>query len=150
MKKALFAGSFDPFTYGHLDIIKQASKIFDEVIVAVAYNSEKKSFLPVKKRVGLIIKSVVGLENVSVDSYEGLTVEYAKKNGVEVLIRGIRNSSDFEYEQQISGINQTLAPEITTVFLTTQPENLLISSTMVREVYKNNGDISKFVPFIWE
>lgn len=150
MKKALFAGSFDPFTNGHLDIVRQASEIFDEVIVAVAYNSEKKGFLPVEKRVGLIIKSVSGMDSVSVDSYEGLTVEYAKKNGVEVLVRGIRNSSDFEYEQQIAGVNKSLAPEIKTVFLTPKPENLLISSTMVREVYLNKGDISKLVPFIWE
>ena len=150
MKKALYAGSFDPFTNGHLDIVKQASDIFDEVIVAVAYNSEKKSFLPVEKRLGLIIKSVAGMENVSVDSYEGLTVDYAKKNNVSVLIRGIRNSSDFEYEQQIAGVNQSLAPEIKTMFLTTKAENMFISSTIVREIYLNNGDISKLVPSVWE
>ena len=146
MKKALFAGSFDPFTNGHLDILKQASEMFDEVIVAVAYNSEKKGFLPVKKRLGLIIKSVTGLENVSVDSYEGLTVEYAKKNGVNILVRGIRNSADFEYEQQIAGVNKTLAPEIVTVYFTPSPENMLISSTMVREVYKAGGNILNFIP----
>lgn len=150
MKKALFAGSFDPFTNGHLDIVKQASEIFDEVIVAVAYNSEKKGFLPVEKRLGLIIKSVAELENVSVDSYEGLTVEYAKKNDVNILVRGIRNPSDFEYEQQITGVNKTLAPEIMTVFFTPKAENAFISSTMVREVYLNKGDISKLVPFVWE
>lgn len=146
MKKALFAGSFDPFTNGHLDILKQASEIFDEVIVAVAYNSEKKEFLPVKKRLGLIIKSVSGLENVSVDSYKGLTVEYAKKNGVNILVRGIRNSADFEYEQQIAGVNKTLAPEIVTVYFTPSPENMFISSTMVREVYKAGGNILNFIP----
>lgn len=150
MKKALFAGSFDPFTNGHLDIVKQASDIFDEVIVAVAYNSKKQGFLPVEKRLGLIIKAVAGMDNISVDSYEGLTVDYSKKNGVSVLIRGIRNSSDFEYEQQIAGVNQTLAPEIKTVFFTPKSENLFISSTIVREIYLNNGDISKLVPSIWE
>lgn len=150
MNKALFAGSFDPFTNGHLDILKQASEIFDEVIVAVAYNSEKQGFLPVEKRLGLIIKSVSGIENVSVDSYEGLTVDYAKKNDVNILVRGIRNSSDFEYEQQIAAVNRSLAPEIKTVFFSPKPENAFVSSTMVREVYLNNGDISKFVPLIWE
>ena len=150
MKKALFAGSFDPFTNGHMDIVKQASEIFDEVIVAVAYNTEKQGFLPVEKRLGLIIKSVSGIENISVDSYEGLTVDYAKKNGVDILIRGIRNSSDFEYEQQIAGVNQKLAPEIKTVFLTPKPENIHISSTVVRDIYLNKGDISKLVPSVWE
>ncbi len=150
MKKALFAGSFDPFTNGHLDIVKQASEIFDEVIVAVAYNSQKQSFLPVEKRLGLIIKAIAGMDNVSVDSYEGLTVDYAKRNDVSILVRGIRNSSDFEYEQQISAVNQTLASDIKTVFLTPKAENMFISSTMVREIYLSNGDISKLVPSIWE
>lgn len=150
MNTALFAGSFDPFTNGHLDILKQASKLFDEVVIAVAYNSEKTGFLPVEKRVGLIIKGVAGIENVSVDSYEGLTVDYAKKIGANVLVRGIRSSADFEYELQIANINQSLAPEIRTVFLTPSPKNAFISSTMVRDVYLNKGDISKFIPCSWE
>ena len=150
MKKALFAGSFDPFTNGHLDIVKQASEIFDEVIVAVAYNSKKQSFLPVEKRLGLIIKAVAGIDNISVDSYEGLTVAYAKKNDVNILVRGIRNSLDFEYEQQIAAVNQTLVSDIKTVFLTPNAENMFISSTIVREIYLNNGDLSKLVPSIWE
>ena len=150
MKKALFAGSFDPFTNGHLDIVKQASEIFDEVIVAVAYNSKKQSFLPVEKRLGLIIKAVAGIDNISVDSYEGLTVAYAKKNDVNILVRGIRNSLDFEDEQQIAAVNQTLVSDIKTVFLTPNAENMFISSTIVREIYLNNGDISKLVPSIWE
>ena len=150
MKKALFAGSFDPFTNGHLDVLKQASEIFDEVIVAVAFNSEKRGFLPVEKKLDLIIKSITGLDNVSVDSYEGLTVDYAKKNNVNILVRGVRNSSDFEYEQQIAEVNKTLNPEIKTVFFTPNPENAFISSTIVREVYLNKGNISKFVPVVWE
>lgn len=150
MNKALFAGSFDPFTNGHLDILRQAAEIFDEVIIAVAFNSEKKGFLPVEKRLGLIIKGVAGLDNVSVDSYEGLTVDYAKKNGVNILVRGVRMPSDFEYEQQIASVNQSLAPEIKTVFFTPKPQNAFISSTMVREVYQNKGDVSKFVPVVWE
>ncbi len=147
MNKALFAGSFDPYTTGHHDILVQASKIFDEVIVAVAYNSQKKGFLTIDKRLEIIIKNVSELENVSVDSYEGLTVEYAKKNNINVLIRGIRNSLDFEYEMQIANTNKMLAPEITTLFLTPKSENAYISSSMVRDVYTNGGDVSKFVSF---
>lgn len=149
MKTALYAGSFDPFTNGHLDILKKASRIFDKVIIAVGYNSEKTSFLPVEKRIGLIRKSITGLDNVSVDSYEGLTVEYARENGVNILVRGVRNTSDFEYELQISDTNSMLAPEIETVLLTPNPENAFISSTIVREIYANGGDISKFVPIVF-
>lgn len=149
MATALFAGSFDPFTNGHLDILNKASKIFDEVIIAVAVNSEKKNFLPLETRLELIKKSVLGLKNVTVDSYEGLTVEYAKAHGIKVLVRGVRSSSDFDYENQISDTNKRLAPDIETVLLTPNPENAFISSTIVREIYKNSGDVSKFVPNIW-
>lgn len=149
MTTALYAGSFDPFTNGHLDILNKASKIFDKVIIAVAVNSEKKSFLPLEMRLEHIKKSVAGFENVVVDSYEGLTVEYAKKQGVNVLIRGVRNSSDFDYENQISATNKLLAPGIETVLLTPNPENAFISSTIVREIYKNGGDISRLVPHVW-
>ena len=149
MTTALYAGSFDPFTNGHLDILDKASKIFDKVIIAVAINSEKKSFLPLETRLELIKTSVAGFENVVVDSYEGLTIEYAKKQGVSVLIRGVRNSSDFDYEHQISDTNKILAPEIETILLTPSPKNAFISSTIVREIYKNGGDISKLVPHVW-
>ena len=127
MTTALYAGSFDPFTNGHLDILNKASKIFDKVIIAVAVNSEKKSFLPIETRLEHIKKSVFGLNNISVDSYEGLTVEYAKKQGVSVLVRGVRNSSDFDYEHQISDTNKILAPEIETILLTPSPKNAFIS-----------------------
>ena len=149
MQKALYAGSFDPFTNGHLDILKQASEIFDEVIIAVANNSEKENFLPTEKRLEIIKKSTAHLNNVEVVSYDGLTVEYAKKRKVDVLVRGVRNSSDFEYEKQISDTNKLLAPEIKTVLLIPKPENAFISSTIVREIYANNGDISKLVPCVW-
>ncbi len=149
MQKALYAGSFDPFTNGHLDILKQATQIFDTVIIAVANNSEKKSFLPLEKRLEIIRKSTSDINNLVIDSFEGLTVEYAKKYGVNVLVRGVRNSTDFEYELQISGVNQTLAPDIKTVLLTPKPENSFISSTVVREIFSNGGDISKLVPYVW-
>ena len=149
MRTALYAGSFDPFTNGHLDILEQACQIFDKVIVAVAYNSEKKVFLPIEKRLEIIRKSTADIKNVEVDSYEGLTTEYAKMHGIHFLVRGVRNTADFEYEHQILDTNSILAPQIKTILLTPKPENSFISSTIVREIYKNGGDISTLVPYVW-
>lgn len=146
MKIAIYPGSFDPITKGHLDILKNASGIFDKVIIAVARNGEKKGFLSTEERVELIKKSIEGLDNVEVDAFEGLTIEYAKKRGGEILIRGLRAVSDFEYEMQLSQTNSALCDEIKTVFLTTKPKYNFISSSTIREILQNNGDISKFVP----
>lgn len=146
MKIAIYPGSFDPITKGHLDILKNASGIFDKVIIAVARNGEKKGFLSTEERVKLIKKSIEGLDNVEVDAFEGLTIEYAKKQGAEILIRGLRAVSDFEYEMQLSQTNSALCDEIKTVFLTTKPKYNFISSSTIREILQNNGDISKFVP----
>ncbi len=146
MKIAIYPGSFDPITKGHLDILKNASGIFDKVIIAVARNGEKKGFLSTEERVELIKKSIKGLDNVEVDAFEGLTIEYAKKRGAEILIRGLRAVSDFEYEMQLSQTNSALCDEIKTVFLTTKPKYNFISSSTIREILQNNGDISKFVP----
>ena len=146
MKIALYPGSFDPITKGHLDILKNASQIFDKVIIAVAHNGEKKGFLSVDERVMLIKKSIIGFNNVEVDSFEGLTIEYAKKHSAEVLIRGLRAVSDFEYEMQLSQTNSALCENIKTVFLTTKPKYNFISSSTIKEIWYNNGDISKFVP----
>ncbi len=146
MKIAIYPGSFDPITKGHLDILKNASGIFDKVIIAVARNGEKKGFLSTEERVELIKKSIEELDNVEVDAFEGLTIEYAKKRGAEILIRGLRAVSDFEYEMQLSQTNSALCDEIKTVFLTTKPKYNFISSSTIREILQNNGDISKFVP----
>ena len=146
MKIAIYPGSFDPITKGHLDILKNASGIFDKVIIAVARNGEKKGFLSTEERVELIKKSIEGLDNVDVDAFEGLTIEYAKKRGAEILIRGLRAVSDFEYEMQLSQTNSALCDEIKTVFLTTKPKYNFISSSTIREILQNNGDIWKFVP----
>lgn len=146
MKIAIYPGSFDPITKGHLDILKNASGIFDKVIIAVARNGEKKGFLSTEERAELIKKSIEGLDNVEVDAFEGLTIEYAKKRGAEILIRGLRAVSDFEYEMQLSQTNSALCDEIKTVFLTTKPKYNFISSSTIREILQNNGDISKFVP----
>ena len=146
MKIAIYSGSFDPITKGHLDILKTGAEIFDKVIIAVARNSEKKGFLPVDERVKLIKESVSDLKNVEVDSFEGLTIEYAKKKDAKVLIRGLRAVSDFEYELQLSQANSALCSDIKTVFLTTKPKYNFISSSTIKEIYLNDGDISKFVP----
>ena len=146
MTIAIYPGSFDPITNGHIDILKSGSEIFDKVIIAVSYNINKQGFLSVDERVDLIKKSVTHLKNVEVDAFQGLTVEYAKKKGADVLLRGLRTSFDFEYELQLSQTNNALNKDLKTVFLITKPEYNFISSSMVREILANNGDISKFVP----
>ena len=146
MKIAIYPGSFDPITNGHLDILKNAAGIFDRVIIAVAHNGEKHGFLSVAERVELIKKSINGMPNVEVDSFEGLTIEYAKKHNAQILIRGLRAVSDFEYEMQLSQTNSALCDEIKTVFLTTKPKYNFISSSTIKEILQNGGDISKFVP----
>ena len=146
MKIAIYPGSFDPITNGHLDILKSGSEIFDKVIIAIAYNPNKKGFLTVDERISLIKKSVENIPNVEVDAFEGLTVEYAKSKKANVLLRGLRTSFDFEYELQLSQANSALYKDIKTMFLITKPEYNFISSSMVREILANKGDISKFVP----
>jgi pantetheine-phosphate adenylyltransferase len=146
MRIAIYAGSFDPITKGHLDILKTAAGMFDKVIIAVAKNPDKQGFLPVNVRVGLIKKSVSDIENVEVDSFEGLTINYARQKGATILIRGLRAVSDFEYEMQLSQANSALADDIKTVFLTTKPKYNFISSSTIKEIFLNGGDVSKFVP----
>lgn len=143
---AVYAGSFDPITNGHLDLIKEASKIFNKLIVLIAKNPKKAGFLSQEDRLELINKSVKGLENVQVDTYQGLTVNYAKEHGAKYLIRGMRSVSDFDNEMQISKTNEILAPDIKTVFLFSSSANSAISSSVVRELLANNGDVQRFVP----
>ncbi len=145
-RTAIYPGSFDPITKGHLDVLERASKMFDRVIIAVLKNSSKKSFLPVSDRVQLIKDSIEGLDNVEVDSFEGLTIEYAQSKGAHFLIRGLRAVSDFEYELQLCQTNSAIAPDIDTVFLTTKPKYNFISSSIVKELSDFGTDVSKFVP----
>lgn len=146
MSVAIYPGSFDPITFGHLDVLETGAEIFDKVIIAVSYNCNKKGFIEPKIRKQLIEQSVQHLKNVEVDLFEGLTINYARKHNATVLLRGLRAVSDFEYEMQLSQTNSALAEEIKTVFLITKPEYSFISSSTVKEVFINNGDISKFVP----
>jgi len=145
-KIALYPGSFDPITNGHLDVLERASRMFDEVVIAVLRHPDKKSFLDTEQRVQLIKEAIGGMQNISVDSFDGLTVEYARKIGAKFLIRGLRTITDFEYEVQLCQTNQVIAPDIETVFLSTKPQHNFISSSIVRELSNHKTDISKFVP----
>lgn len=146
MNIAIYPGSFDPITKGHLDLLKNGSEIFDKVIIAVSRNSSKQPFLSVEERLKLIKESVSGLANVEVDSFDGLTVEYAKLKGANVILRGLRAVSDFEYEMQLSQTNSALCEDIKTIFLITKPKFNFISSSTVKDIALMGGDISKFVP----
>lgn len=148
MTLAIYPGSFDPLTKGHLDVLKRASKIFDKVIIAVLNNQAKDPFIPLEDKLKLIQDAIndAELSNVEVDCFDGLTVEYAKKKNAKVLIRGLRAVSDFEYEMQLAQMNQNLDKSIETVFLTTKPNYNFISSGVVKEAAKLGGDISKLVP----
>lgn len=146
MKKAICPGSFDPVTLGHIDIIERAADIFDEVIVLVMSNSSKKqSLFTVGERMELIRRSVK-LDNVKIDTYNGLLVDYAKQNGAVAIVKGLRAMSDFEYEFQQALINKSLYPDAETVFLTASGENMFLSSSMVKEVCSLGGDIRPYVP----
>jgi pantetheine-phosphate adenylyltransferase len=147
MKKiAVFPGSFDPFTIGHEAIIKRALSLFDEIIVAVGANALKKNFYSLETRKEMINKVFEDEPKVRVDHYEGLTVDFCKKNGAGYLLRGLRTSADFEFERAIGQVNKSMAPGIETVFLLTAPEHSYINSTIVRDIIKSGGNASNFVP----
>lgn len=145
-KTAVFPGSFDPFTVGHEAIVRRALSIFDEIIIAVGANVEKKSFFPLNSRKEMISRTFRQEPRVKVDHYTGLTVDFCTANGAGYLLRGLRTAADFEFERAIGQVNKSMAPEIETVFLLTAPEHSFINSTIVRDVLKNGGDASGFVP----
>lgn len=146
MKTALFPGSFDPFTLGHLDVLQSALKLFDNVIVAVGFNYTKKGFFPPEIRAEIIRDAVKDLPNVSVCTFEGLTVDFCRKVGASCIIRGIRTTTDFELESVIAQANKKMAPEISSVFIPSSHEYSFISSTVVRDVLINGGDARCFLP----
>jgi len=143
---ALFPGSFDPITVGHESVVRRALPMFDKIIVGVGVNSEKSAMLPSEKRVELIKKVFADEPKVEVVTYSGLTVDFCKANNISFILRGLRTSADFEFERSIGHANQLLDKDIETVFMLTLPEHTFISSSIVRDIAKNNGDISAFLP----
>ncbi len=143
---AICPGSFDPVTYGHLDIITRAANMFDKVIVVVASNKNKKNSFAPSERVEMIKKCIPSLSNVEVESFDGLLAEYAAQKGAKAIIKGLRAMSDFEYEFQMALTNKKLNPEVETLFLTTSADNMYLSSSMVKQIAAMGGDISSFVP----
>ena len=147
MKKiAIYPGSFDPITNGHIDLIKRASKLFDEVIIAITQNANKSSFLSIEQRVSAAENSISSLTNTTVLSFNNLLVDFANEQNAQIIIRGLRAVSDFEYEFQLSGMNKRLNSQIETLFMTPSEEFANISSSLVREILLLGGDISPFVP----
>lgn len=145
-KIALFPGSFDPITNAHLDILNRAEQLFDKVYVGIGLNSTKQALLSPEQREKMLKKVFSQNPKIEVVTYNGLTVEYCHKIGAQYMIRGIRSTSDFEYEKAIAQMNHAMRPEIESIFILSKPGFSAISSTIVRDILRNGGDVSKFVP----
>ncbi|HEY8404869.1 MAG TPA: pantetheine-phosphate adenylyltransferase [Flavobacteriales bacterium] len=143
---AVFPGSFDPITKGHENIVRRSAHLFDEIIVAIGVNTSKQSMFPLEKRKQWIDQTFEDLPNVRTDVFEGLTVEYCKKNGAKFLLRGLRNGGDFEYERSIAHMNKALWNELETILIFTDTQYASVHSTVIREILKNKGDVSQFLP----
>ena len=145
-KRALYAGTFDPFTNGHLDIVQRAVKIFDEIVLLVAVSPTKKPFMSTEQRVSVLKKIFAHEPKITVESWTGLIVEYARLHKIGSIVRGLRPTGDFEIEFQMASMNRKINPECDTVFLMTSEKLYYISSSLVKEVYEHKGDITPFVP----
>lgn len=145
-KVCVFPGSFDPITIGHLDLIERASKLFDEVVVAVLHNPAKTGRFTIEKRLDMLRKACAHIQNVRFDHFEGLLVDYMRSSGARIVLRGMRGVRDFESECQMAQLNHQMAPEVETLFLTTDPAHAHISSSAVREIGMFGGDVSPYVP----
>ncbi len=143
---AVYPGSFDPVTFGHLDILTRGLELFDKVIIAIAYNIEKQGLFTFEERKDLIQQSINGNNNVIIDSFDGLLIDYVKKVNARFVIRGLRAMSDFEYEFQMASINRTLNPEMDTLFMMTSKDYFFISSRTIKEVAAFHGSVTNFVP----
>jgi len=145
-KTAVFPGSFDPFTRGHESVVKKALGLFDEIVIGVGENASKQYLFSLEQRIEFIQKVFSAKGKVKVLSYSGLTIDFCKTLGARYILRGLRNSADFGFERSIAHMNQAMNPDIETVFLLTEPELSAISSTIIREIIKNNGNVQAFVP----
>ena len=143
---AVYAGSFDPITMGHLSVARRGSRLFDEVILAIGENPAKRYLLPLDQRLALVADCVADVDNISVTRFSGLLVDYCRQIGAVVILRGLRHSGDFSFEYQIGVANMDMAPEIETVFLLGAPRNLFISSSLVKEIASGGGDVSRYLP----
>lgn len=148
MKRAIYPGSFDPVTNGHLDVVERARKLFDEVIVAVAHNDEKQPLFSLEERLNLLAQTVGKIDNVRIAQFEGLLVEFALKEKASAVIRGLRAVSDFEFEFQMALMNRKLEGAVETIFLMPKEEFTYLSSRLVKEIARLGGEVSKFVPGI--
>jgi pantetheine-phosphate adenylyltransferase len=146
MKIALFPGSFDPVTKAHVDILRRAVPLFDKVVIGIGLNSTKAAFLDIETRKKMLSAVFADESKVEVATYEGLTVEFCKQIGAAYMIRGIRTVSDFEYEKAIAQMNHALVPEIESIFIVSKPGYSSISSTIVRDILRYNGDVKQFIP----
>ena len=146
MRIAVFPGSFDPFTIGHEGIVRRALSLFDDIIIAVGANALKKSYYSLEVRKDMIGRVFKDEPRISVDHYEGLTVDYCRRMGAGYLLRGLRTAADFEFERAIAQVNRTLEPSVESVFLLTIPEHASVNSTIVRDIIRSGGDASQFVP----
>tara|TARA_B100001113_G_scaffold64748_1_gene49646 strand:- start:46 stop:513 length:468 start_codon:yes stop_codon:yes gene_type:complete len=145
MRRAIFPGTFDPFTLGHLDILNRSKLIFDEVIIGIGENIDKKAMFSLEDRIDFIKSVIINSENIKVQSYKGLTIDFCKKVDANFIVRGVRNNGDFEFEKAIARTNRLLS-KIETVFLLTSAKTSFISSSIVRELIKNKGDYSRLIP----
>lgn len=146
MNKAVFPGSFDPFTKGHANIIERTLNLFDEIVIAIGINSKKQYLFPLENRIQSISNFYQNEPKISVKTYEVLTVNFCQHIGAKYLVRGLRTSSDFDYERTIALMNKSIDKQLETVFIISAPELSAISSTVVREIYNHKGDISQFIP----
>ena len=146
MSTALFPGSFDPLTIGHESIVRRALPLFEKIIIAIGHNTSKKDFFPIKKRIEWLKKVFEDEPKIEIRTFEGLTVDFCKELNIGFILRGLRTSSDFEYERAIAQMNKTMKEDIETVFILTKPEHTHVNSTIVREVIRHGGDASKFLP----
>lgn len=146
MSIAVYPGSFDPATYGHLDIIKRSIRVFDKLVIGILLNSEKNPLFSMEERVEFLTEATKDMENVEVKSFSGLLVDFARENNADITVRGLRAVTDFEYELQIAQINNKLDSNLDTMFFTTSTEYAYLSSTIVREIASYHGDVSELVP----